>query len=67
METALGNKGFGLNLKYASDPYWSIKAAKYAYDLDKASNNYDGNLTDYGQYDVYLINKFDAHFKKEAI
>lgn len=30
----LGNKYQGLNYKYASDPYWAEKAARYYYDLD---------------------------------
>lgn len=64
--SAIGNKGMGLNLKYASDPYWSIKAARYAYSLDKASHNFDGKLTDYGNYDIYLIKNYNVNFKKDA-
>lgn len=64
--SAIGNKGMGLNLKYASDPYWSIKAARYAYSLDKASHNFDGKLTDYGSYDIYLIKNYNVNFKKDA-
>lgn len=30
----LGNKQEGLNVKYASDPFWGEKAASYYYDLD---------------------------------
>lgn len=30
----LGNKYQGLNYKYASDPFWAEKAARYYYDLD---------------------------------
>ena len=33
----LGNKGSGLNVKYASDPYWGEKAANIAYNLDQAA------------------------------
>lgn len=31
----LGNKGSGINVKYASDPYWGEKAASIAWNLDK--------------------------------
>ena len=30
----LGNKEFGANVKYASDPYWSEKAVSYAFKVD---------------------------------
>lgn len=30
----LGNKGSGINVRYASDPYWGEKAANVAYTLD---------------------------------
>lgn len=32
--THLGDKGSGLNVTYASDPYWGEKAAGYAYAID---------------------------------
>lgn len=42
----LGNKGSGLNVKYASDPYWGEKAANIAYNLDQAAGSQDcGNYT----------------------
>ena len=31
----IGNKGNGFNVKYASDAYWGINIAHYAYDIDK--------------------------------
>ena len=37
----LGNKGSGLNVKYASDPYWGEKAANIAYNLDQAAGSQD--------------------------
>lgn len=43
----LGNKGSGLNVKYASDPYWGEKAANVAYTLDKSQGSQD--------YDKYTI------------
>lgn len=47
----LGNKGVGLNIKYASDPYWGEKAAQYYYDLDK----YYG-FQDYEAYTIAILN-----------
>ena len=32
---AVGNKGNGFNVCYASDAYWGINIAHYAYDIDK--------------------------------
>lgn len=31
----IGNKGNGFNVKYASDAYWGINIAHYAYEIDK--------------------------------
>ncbi len=39
----LGNKGSGMNVKYASDPYWGEKAASMAWNLDKGNGNKDFN------------------------
>ena len=47
----LGNKSVGLNIKYASDPYWSEKAAAYYYDMDE----YFG-FQDYENYTVAVLN-----------
>ncbi|MBM6684409.1 glucosaminidase domain-containing protein [Faecalicatena contorta] len=43
----LGNKASGINVKYASDPYWGEKAANVAYALDAAQGSQD-----YGQYTI---------------
>lgn len=37
----LGNKGVGINTKYASDPYWNVKIAGHAYRIDKALGSKD--------------------------
>ncbi len=37
----LGNKGSGINVKYASDPYWGEKAASIAWNLDKNAKDRD--------------------------
>ena len=43
----LGNKASGINVKYASDPYWGEKAANIAYTLDSIGDN-----KDYGTYTI---------------
>lgn len=58
----IGNKGSGLNVKYASDPYWGYKIAGISYEIDKINNNYSGNLSDYNKYSLGLINKYDVSF-----
>lgn len=52
-----GNKGSGFGVKYASDPYWGASISSIAYRMDKVYNNYNGNLSDYNQYSVALVNK----------
>ncbi len=37
----LGNKGGGINVSYASDPYWGEKAAAHAWNLDSVGGNQD--------------------------
>ena len=51
----LGNKGSGLNVKYAGDPYWGMKIAAIAYDIDKCSNSYNGSLTDFNASSIGVI------------
>ena len=49
----LGNKNLGANVKYASDPYWGEKAAKYAFDVDLyLSQNNVTALRDYNRYKI---------------
>ncbi len=51
----LGDKANGVNVRYASDPYWGEKAASvnYYYDLDK----------DYGRYTIGIINGVQKSYK----
>lgn len=63
--SSLGNKGSGLNVKYASDPYWGMEIASIAYQIDKLSKNKNGTLSDYYYYSLSLINKFDIPVKQE--
>jgi len=47
----LGNKYQGLNYKYASDPFWSEKAAYYYYDIDSTFG-----FQDYNSYQLAALN-----------
>lgn len=62
----LGNKGSGFNVKYASDPYWGMKIAAIAYSIDKLANDNNGNLTDYDNYSLGVINTYNASVKQSA-
>lgn len=60
----LGNKGSGINFKYASDPIWGIKAAYYAYSIDKIISGGDiNNLKNYDKCDLSVINTYDIPLK----
>ncbi|MBQ3295985.1 MAG: glucosaminidase domain-containing protein [Erysipelotrichaceae bacterium] len=52
----IGNKGAGLNVQYASDPYWGVGIASLAYSIDKKSKNNNGDLTDYDRYTLAYVN-----------
>lgn len=57
----LGDKGSGMNIRYASDPYWGEKNARFAYQID----NYFGNK-DYGRYTIGVKNVVDTvNIRKE--
>ncbi len=62
----LGNKGSGLNVKYAGDPYWGMKIAAIAYAIDKADNNSDGTLTDCDTASLGVINTYGVNITKTA-
>lgn len=53
----VGNKGSGVNVKYASDPYWGEKAAMYYYRVDKALG-----MKDYQSYTLG-IHESDESYK----
>ena len=40
----LGNKASGINVKYASDPYWGEKAANIAWTLDRLGGSTDSQV-----------------------
>ena len=51
--SSLGNKGLGVNIRYASDPYWGEKAASYMYAMDKYING--GSLKEYNKYNLGIF------------
>ena len=57
----LGNKGNGLNVKYASAAYWGIDIASIAYRIDKMSKNNNGQLTDKDAIQLGVITKYNAN------
>lgn len=56
----LGDKQSGINVKYASDPYWGEKAASFSYLL-----NDDAKQKDYQQYSLAIAKKGEIVFYKE--
>lgn len=44
--SVFGNKSIGINMKYASDPYWGAKAAGHMYRIDKMMGGKD-SITKY--------------------
>lgn len=44
----LGNKAKGMNVAYASDPYWGEKAVHYAFKMDEANGFKDKNIYSIG-------------------
>lgn len=59
---ALGNKMIGINVRYASDPYWGAKIAGHMYRLDHALG---GN--DYKQYNIGFTNLKNVSVRTEPI
>lgn len=55
----VGDKHSGMNVKYASDPYWGEKAAARGYYLDTQKN-------DYGRYMLGIATSGKVQFYKEA-
>ena len=56
-----GNKAGGLNVSYASDPYWGEKAAQYYFDIDQALGWKDDQ-----QYAFGITGTKTVSVKKEA-
>ena len=62
----LGNKASGLNVKYASDPYWGEKAAAIAWVLDKNSGNKDAGQYTIGIKDTINTNHTNLNIRTES-
>ena len=59
---ALGNKMIGINVRYASDPYWGAKTAGHMYRIDTALGS-----KDYQQYKVGITTQKEVSIRKEPI
>lgn len=55
-----GNKGSGISVKYASDPYYGQKISSIAYAIDKYANQNSGNLIEYNSRTVGVITTYEA-------
>lgn len=62
----LGNKASGINVKYASDPYWGEKAATVAWSLDKSNANRDAGTYTLGIKDVIGNEHTGLNIRKES-
>lgn len=61
----LGNKASGMNVRYASDPYWGEKAAAIAWSLDRSNGNQDAYTYTIGVKDV-LPEQTDLNVRVQA-
>jgi len=59
----LGNKAEGLNLKYASDPFWAEKAVHYYYELDKM---FDFQERKQNQYTIAVLKDNNTVYAKKT-
>lgn len=62
----LGNKASGINLKYASDPYWGEKAAAIAWKLDQAGGSRDAYKYTIGIKDVISTEHTNVNVRNRA-
>lgn len=60
-----GNKGRGMNVRYASDPYWGQKIAGHMYQLDKAMGGKDF-LKNPSPYAIYETTTADLNVRSTA-
>ena len=61
----LGNKASGINVKYASDPYWGEKAAAMAWSLERSNGNKDVYKYTLGIKDIIKPNNV-VNIRKES-
>lgn len=62
----LGNKASGVNMSYASDPYWGEKVAAIAWNLDGYGKNQDAYLYTIGVKDVICSEHTNMNIRREA-
>lgn len=62
----LGNKASGINVKYASDPYWGEKAANIAWTLDSLGGSEDGGSYIFGVKDTAAYSHNNVSVTQEA-
>lgn len=62
----LGNKASGMNVSYASDPYWGEKIAAIAWSLDNANGTKDQNQYKLGIKDTVTYSHTNLNIRKEA-
>lgn len=53
--SALGNKFFGINVKYASDPFWGEKASSYCFNADK----YLSGINNLKDFDKFILGMYE--------
>ena len=62
----LGNKGSGINVRYASDPYWGEKNANIAWMIEKTYGNNDSGRYTIGIKDIIGNEHTDLNIRVEA-
>lgn len=62
----LGDKSSGMNVSWASDPYWGEKAANVAWNLDKNGGYKDKNKYTIGIKDTKSTSHSNVNVRKEA-
>lgn len=61
----LGNKASGLNVKYASDPYWGEKAANIAWRLDSTLGSKDAGAYTLAAKEIIPDTHISVNVRKE--
>lgn len=62
----LGNKGSGINVRYASDPYWGEKIAAVAWNLDYNNGGKDQYKYTIGIKDTYAYSHTNLNVRQDA-
>jgi len=62
----LGNKKDGINVRYASDPFWGEKASQFAYRVDKYLSGDISNLKDTNYYQLAMATTNNKVMKSDG-